>query len=113
MMGENENPTGREARLNALFAAYRETCPDPEPSPDFMPQLWQKIEANRTSWYSWKRLAQGLITAAAAAALLMGGFLVNPQQLPSPSYLELLAADQSHDSLADTEIVQVLHENAR
>ncbi len=78
-----------------------------------MPQLWRKIDANRSYTYSLKRLAQGIITAAAAAALLMGVYLANPQPRPSPSYLELLAASQTHNDLADTEIVQASHENSR
>jgi hypothetical protein len=31
--------------LNALLASYRAASPDPEPSVNFMPQLWQKIDA--------------------------------------------------------------------
>jgi hypothetical protein len=113
MSSQDQRPDGLDEQLQALFGAYREACPDPEPSPGFMPQLWRKIDANRSYTYSLKRLAQGIITAAAAAALLMGVYLANPQPLPSPSYLELLAADQPHNDLADTEIVQASHENSR
>jgi hypothetical protein len=99
--------------LERLLAAYRSACPDPEPGVDFMPQLWQKIEAKRAFSYSLKRLARGIITAAAAAALAMA-LLLAPQHKASPSYLELLAAGQSHDNIADTEIVQpATYENPR
>jgi hypothetical protein len=99
--------------LERLLAAYRAACPDPEPGVDFMPQLWQKIEAKRAFSYSLKRLARGIITAAAAAALAMA-LLLAPQHKASPSYLELLAAGQSHDNIADTEIVQpATYENPR
>jgi hypothetical protein len=98
--------------LEGLFAAYRDACPDPEPGGDFMPQLWQKIEAKRAFAYRLKRLARGIITAAAAAALAMTLFLA-PQHRTSPSYLELLAAGQSRDNIADTEIVQSSYENPR
>ncbi len=37
----------REAQLDALFQAYLEACPAPEPSANFMPQLWQRIEARQ------------------------------------------------------------------
>lgn len=114
MEPENEQPvTGADERLQAVFAAYREMCSDPEPGPDFMPQLWQKIDASRSFTYSWRRLARAIITAAAAAALLMGVILTQRETNPSPSYLELLAAGQAHNDLADTEIIQALHENSR
>ena len=95
--------------LQGLFAAYREACPDPEPGRDFMPRLWQKIEARRAFSSRLKRLAKGVITAAAAAALAMA-LLLAPQHRATPSYLELLAAGQSHDNIADTEIVQSSYE---
>ena len=103
----------REARLCVLFSAYREACPDPDPSPAFMPGLWERIEARQSYTYSFKRLAQAIITAALAASVLMGVYLTRPDGgllTDSHTYLELLAADQNHDSLADTEIVQAVHE---
>ena len=109
-------PQDREAPadgLERLFAAYRDACPDPEPGGSFMPQLWQKIEARRAFSYSLKRLARGIITAAAAASLAMALFLVAPPHRTSPTYLELLAAGQSRDNIADTEIVQSAYENPR
>lgn len=99
--------------LSSLFAAYREACPDPEAGPNFMPQLWRKIEARRAFAYSMKRLAQGIITAAAVASLVMGVYLVKPRPQTPPTYLELLAAGQSRYTLADTEIVQPLQESPR
>jgi hypothetical protein len=113
MSSQEQRPDGLDEQLQALFSAYREACPDPEPGPDFMPQLWRKIDANRSYTYSLKRLAQGIITAAAAAALIIGVYLANPQPGPAPSYLELLAAGQTHYDLADTEIVQAVHDNSR
>jgi hypothetical protein len=109
----DERPGGASGeQLQALFRAYREACPELEPGPEFMPQLWRKIEANRSFTFGLKRLAQGIITAAAAAALLMGVALTRPEPLSS-SYLELLAAGQPHDNLADTEIMLALHDNSR
>lgn len=114
MLSPDENPDQEaDRRLQALFAAYREACPEPEPGADFMPQLWKRIEARRSFRYRLGRMARGIITAAAAAVLLMGVFLARPPAHPTPSYLELLAAGQSHDNLADTEMVMALHENAR
>jgi hypothetical protein len=113
MSPDNERREGADEPIQALFAAYREACPDPEPSQDFMPQLWQRIEASRSFSSHLKRLAQGIITAAAAAALLMGIYLTRPEPNSPPSYLETLAAGQTHDNLADTEIVLALRESSR
>ena len=33
--------------LDRLFLTYREACAAPEAGPDFMPQLWRMIEAQR------------------------------------------------------------------
>jgi hypothetical protein len=96
-------------RLSQLFAAYREACPDPEPSAGFTPALWEKIEASRVFVFRWKRLSQAIITAAAAVCLMMGLYQVRPAPL-SETYLEVLASDQSSDSPADEQIVQVIHE---
>ncbi len=102
MPQEADRPDG----LTNLFAAYRDACPDPEAGENFMPQLWQKIEARRAFAFRLKRLARGIITVAAAASLAMGVFLAARQHVTEPTYLELLAAGQSHDDMADSEIVQ-------
>ncbi len=98
-----------DARLIELFAEYRDACPDPDTSATFMPGLWAKIEARRSFDLRLKRLSQAFISAAMAVCLLMGLYMVKPQP-PTETYLEVLAADQSHDSIADEEIVQAVHE---
>jgi hypothetical protein len=97
-----------EGRLSELFAAYRAACPDPEPGAMFLPGLWEKIEARRSFAYRLKRLSRGVITAAAVVCLLMGLFLARPE--PSVSYLEVLSADQSHDSSADEDVIPAGYE---
>jgi hypothetical protein len=110
MSQDREVPAGG---LERLFAAYREACPDPEPGGNFMPQLWQKIESRRAFSYSLKRLARGIITAAAVASLAMAVLLAVPQHRTPPTYLELLAAGQSRNNISDTVIVQSVYENPR
>ncbi len=99
-----------EAEVTRLFAEYREAVPDMEPSPDFMPRLWRRIEARQTSVRDLRRLAQGFVTAAALVSLLIGIFLAVPQGRTSAfynnTYLEILAADQSHGDEDDVEIVR-------
>jgi hypothetical protein len=99
--------------LSRLFAAYRDACPEPEPGETFMPRLWEKIEARRIRSSGLKRLARGIITTAAAVSLAMGILLIVPHHRTSPTYLELLAAGQSNDSMADSDIVQPADENPR
>jgi hypothetical protein len=58
--------------LDELFRAYRDACPAPEPSPDFMPAMWARIEARETSANWLGRFAKGLVTAALATSLILG-----------------------------------------
>lgn len=107
---QNERAQGSEARLSGLFAEYRQAFPDPEPGARFMPGLWEKIDARRSFAYRLKRLSQAFVTAAAAVCLLMGLYLARPEP-STETYLEVLAADQSHDNLPDVEIVRAVHES--
>ena len=66
-----------DQELNSLFAEYRDAVPDPEPSADFMPRLWGKIEAKRSFVYRLRRMSQ-VAVAAALAACLLGGALIVP-----------------------------------
>lgn len=107
-----------EPRLAALFAAYRDALPDPEPSVNFTPQLWEKIEARQVYASSVRRLARAIITAAAAASLLMGIYSTAPRTQRSVfynnTYLELLASgQQTHDNLADVEIIAAVQESTK
>jgi len=108
---EPEAPNGRlEGLLSRLFAQYRETLPDPEPAPEFLPELWRRIETRQASSRDLRRLAQGFVTAAALVSLLMGIFLTVPNGQAggfySNTYLELLAADQAQEDPDDVEIVR-------
>lgn len=90
--------------LQALLATYRQALPDPEPSYDFMPQLWSKIEARQSVTYSFGRLARGLVTAALASCLVMSAVLVAPltSKAPAPvnrTYVEVLADDHPDDAV--------------
>jgi len=98
-------PNGRndEEALSRLLRVYRDVSPDPDASPNFMPQLWQRIESRRGSPFFLGRLAGGFVTAALALAMGMAVFLFIPHGLNSPfiseSYVEALAA--SHGDNAD------------
>jgi len=82
--------------LDQLFRAYREACPTPEPRADFMPRLWQKIEARQTFTFSFRRMANALVTAAMAASVALGIYMALPHGAPpnvsyGASYVEALA----------------------
>lgn len=88
-------------RIDALFRAYRDACPDVEASPNFMPLLWQRIEARERSASVFGRLARSLVTAALALSVLLAiaGSIEHSRarQLPSETYVEILAEDQARN----------------
>ena len=88
-----------EVLLNDLFHAYRGACPDPEPSVNFMPDMWAKIEAREASTTIFSRFAKGLVTAALGASVLMGLLSAYSSQPAAAttegSYLQALAADHA------------------
>lgn len=97
-----------EEKLDALFGAYRDSCPVPEASANFMPNLWAKIESRQTFTFSFRRMATGFVTAALALSLALGVYMSMPHANPnSPqTYLEALAEAQPLDA---PEIVGTAH----
>lgn len=95
-----------ESRLDEFFQRYRASCPEIEPGANFMPGLWQKIDARHNFWYVFQGLARAAATASAALCLLLLILnLVAPPQshLPAPTYTDALMADHSAESLYYTE----------
>jgi hypothetical protein len=89
-------------RLDALWAEYRDCTPDPEAGPNFMPQLWQKIEARRVETTSvFRRLAKICVMATVALALVMSAVLIPHNNFDdvfySGTYVDILAAEHSND----------------
>jgi hypothetical protein len=89
-------------RLDALWAEYRDCTPDPEAGPNFMPQLWQKIEARRLETTSvFRRLAKICVMATVALALVMSAVLIPRSNYDevfySGTYVDILAAEHSND----------------
>jgi hypothetical protein len=81
-----------ESQLDSLFVAYRDACQDPEPSVNFMPELWAKIEAREVSTNLFGRMAKALVTAALAATVILG----------------LMVSTFSHDSQFNGTFVEAL-----
>jgi hypothetical protein len=97
----NHDAANDDARLDALFQAYRAACPDPEFSANFMPMLWQRIEARQSVSAVFGRLARNLTTAALALSILLGlaVTLSSSHQLPNESYVEVLAEEHYSQNL--------------
>lgn len=102
-------------RLAAVLAAYREACPDPEPDPNFMPLLWQKIEARQTFAQSIQRIARAFVTVAVAICVLMTVVLVSARSphsvFNSGSYVEMLAAEQAPEGMEELGHIDTPGEN--
>jgi len=88
-------------KLDALFAEYRAVCPDPEPSANFMPGMWKKIEARRSATISvYRHWAQVCVMATMALTLLIGVVLIpkyKKEAAAGATYLDALAAEHSAD----------------
>src|SRR6476659_6238811 len=88
-----------DEKLDALFRAFAEACPDREPSANFMPNLWQRIEARQTSAFSFRRMANALVTASVALSIALGVYMSMPgPNNYSPSYIEALAEAKTLDA---------------
>ena len=94
--------------LERLFAKYKAAVPDPDASANFMPELWQKIEARQSLLVRLKKLTQVFVAAAAAICLLFGMVLSVPGSGNvdlTGSYVDILAQSNPPDSLAVLGIV--------
>ncbi len=90
--------------LDGLLARYRSGVGEPDASANFMPRLWQKIEAKRNLTFKFRRLTQLFVGTAAAICLLIAGLSTalpsTNGKLPHGSYLDVLAEAVPADSLA-------------
>ena len=102
-MNRQPMPNGGMDKLDALWAEYRDACPDPESSTNFMPTLWQKIEARRVETTSvFRRMAQAWVVAALALTVLIAVLLPRLQRDPvysASTYVEILDDAHSNDAV--------------
>jgi UDP-N-acetyl-D-mannosaminuronic acid transferase (WecB/TagA/CpsF family) len=96
------NRGDHNSALDALFRAYRDACPDRDASPNFMPELWRRIEERQRSVFFLGRWARALVTAAAVLSLGMAAYLYIPHGPNSmfsvESYVEALAAGHAQEA---------------
>ena len=91
----------REPRLDALFRGYRMACEPRDPSANFMPELWQKIEKRQSALFSFRRIAKGFVAAAAmlSLALALIGFIPS-RSAPVNISTWVDTLDAHHEALA-------------
>jgi hypothetical protein len=79
------SPT-QEGRLDRLFAAYRAVLSDVEPTPQFLPGIWQRIDAAKpVGWlFPLQQFAVRLVAASALAAAILtaSAMLTSPHRPP-------------------------------
>ena len=102
--GEDALETRLGSRLDGLFAAYRDACPDPEPSPDFMPRLWARIEGRRQfqEAFAWRRWAEAFLSLAAVTCLLIVMLQVLPPSTSAyfrSTYIDQLSEDDGPEHM--------------
>lgn len=99
--------SSEDSGLDELFRSYRTACPDVEPSANFMPNLWQKIETRPGFWPVFERLARTGMTAAALICLLLLAlnFVSAGHRSMVQSYTDALVADHSAEQTYYTEAI--------
>lgn len=109
---KHEDFSENNERLDQLFQQYREACDVPEVSPNFMPALWQKIEARQSSSWVFRKVSGWFVAASAAASAMLAIALLTTPSTPSTSnyastYVDALAADHATEYTLYTEPVHV------
>jgi hypothetical protein len=104
---------GMEERdLDALFSRYRAACPDVDASPNFMPELWARIEDRAGGfWTAFERLSRVALAICAMACLVLLLLDVHVSSRSSgvnSSYVDALASEQNSEATYYAEAVRSL-----
>ena len=97
--------TPNDRELGPLWDRYSRACPEVEASANFMPAVWQRIDARRGFTNKLASYARALTLAAASLCLAIGLFEVSPLsragdvQLTATHYVDLLDEDRDAESL--------------
>jgi Na+-transporting NADH:ubiquinone oxidoreductase subunit NqrB len=94
-------------KLDQLFQTYRAACPEVEPSANFMPNLWQRIESRHSFGFVFKNVARATMTACAALCVLLV-FLnfaspFRDRLAQAPNYTDVLMAEHTAENTDFTE----------
>lgn len=95
-------------RLQHLMGRYQAACPEIDPSADFMPRLWERIDMRRS--LSWRLRGYARVIATAAATICFAIAVVqlapigrNPTY--DRTYLEALEADHTPETMAFADLM--------
>lgn len=89
--------------LGQLFSRYKALVPDREPSANFMPELWLKIEARQSLVLRIRRLTQVFVAAAAAICIVFATYMAVPHSdnsVLNGNYVDVLAQSLPAENLA-------------
>lgn len=93
----------REQRLDRVFAEYRDACPDVEPAANFMPRMWERIDARRNPLFTWVLMSRRALVGALALCLVLGfalGTAFSSSQFYQTTYVEALDSSAVPEDLA-------------
>jgi hypothetical protein len=98
-------------QLERLFARYREACPEVEPSANFMPNVWARIDAKRGWMWHLRAYSRRMAVATAAACMLLVGIQIgatwNHDPLISQSYVDILRDSAATEDYAYVPVVEI------
>ncbi len=98
-----------ENDLDELWGRYKAACPDIEPSVNFMPALWERIEKRGSVSTLLPKLARLTAAGTAAACLLLTVLIGTPRHSSSgapASYADALYADHTAEKTYYTEAIR-------
>ena len=101
--------TNADSEFDDLFARYRSACPEPEPSTNFMPGVWRRIESHRSFRFVFQQLARPLMAGSAALLVLLVILnIVSGQhtRMTDASYVDALIADHTAETTYYTEAIR-------
>ena len=101
--------TNEDSGLDELFRRYGAACPEIEPSVDFVPSIWRKVEARHSFWFVFERLGRRTMTACAALCLVLLVLNVvsaTEGRLVGSSYVDALMAEHSAEKTYYTEAIR-------
>lgn len=101
--------TNDDSGLDDLFRRYRASCPEIEPSADFLGGMWQKIEARHSFWFLFQRLGRTAMTASAAICLLLvilNFVSATESRFVPPTYVDALMAEHTAEKTYYTEAIR-------
>ena len=95
--------TSNERNLDRLLERYADSCPETEAGANFMPAVWQRIDARRGFSVKLAYYARMLAMTAASLCLAAGLFEISAygpsQQLASKHFVDVLDDDDDSEAL--------------